>query len=62
MDGVNEVADFQARQLMQGGNYFRAAPSMQTNIAMDDASEVGVLQRIGNAVDISGAQQFVASW
>ncbi len=62
MDGVNEVADFQARQLMHGGNYFRVAPSMQTNIAMDDASEVGVLQRIGNAVDISGAQQFVASW
>jgi uncharacterized protein len=62
MDGVNEVSDFQAAHLMQGGSYCRAAPKMQTNIPMDDASQVGVLQSIGNNFDIGGATTFVANW
>jgi patatin-like phospholipase/acyl hydrolase len=62
MDGVNEVCDFQANQLMTRGNYCRAAPKMQTDIAMDDPSQAGMLQRIGNNFDISAAAKFVGSW
>lgn len=61
MDGVNEVADFQVAQMMADGAYLRIPLRLQTNIAMDDAADVGVLQRIGNAVDISAAKAFVES-
>jgi predicted acylesterase/phospholipase RssA len=61
-DGVNEVADFETAHLLPRGNYYRVAPKLQTNIAMDDASEVGVLHRVGSAVDVTGVQQFVTSW
>jgi len=63
MDGVNEVADFQAAQMLPDGNYVRLAPQLQTNIAMDDGSKVGVLQRIGNAFVITDdMQKFVLGW
>lgn len=62
MDGVNEVADFQAAKMLPDGNYLRLAPQLQTNIAMDDASKEGLLQRIGNAFDIGEVQKFVQAW
>jgi hypothetical protein len=62
MDGVNEVADFQTAQLMSDGAYYRVPLVLQTDIAMDDASELGILQRIGAAADISRAIQFVKQW
>jgi len=62
MDGVNEVADFQTAQMMASQDYYRIPMRLQTDIAMDDASELGVLQRIGNLVDISQATQFVKNW
>ena len=62
MDGVNEVADFQVRQMLPDGNYCRIAPPLQTNIAMDDPSMIGVLRRLGDAVSIADARQFVTRW
>lgn len=52
MDGVNEVADFQARQLLGPGQYNRADVDMTVDIAMDDATKAGVMQRIGASVDL----------
>lgn len=65
MDGVNEVAHFETEQLMSKGAYLRISVRLQTPIAMDDASQLGVLQRIGNTVDdktIDGAAAFVKAW
>ncbi len=62
MDGVNEVADFQCAHLMQQGSYLRAAPKMQTNITMDDPTQVGLLQSIGNNFDLTDATKFAGSW
>ena len=62
MDGVNEVADFQTAQMMASGAYFRVPLRLQSDIAMDDASQIGVLQRIGNAVDLTAAIQFLQGW
>lgn len=62
MDGVNEVAEFETAQLMRDGNFFRVPLRLQSDIQMDDASEVGVLQRIGNEVDIGGAIAFLEHW
>ena len=62
MDGVNEVADFQAKHLMQNGSYCRAAPLMQTNISMDDPLQVGVLQSIGNSFNLNEAATFAKNW
>jgi len=62
MDGVNEVADFQAAQMLAKNAYYRVPLRLQTDIAMDDASNLGVLQQTGNQVDISAATNFIANW
>lgn len=62
MDGVNEVADFQTAQMMDPGSYCRIPLRLQADISMDDASEIGVLQRIGNAADIGAAIRFIQQW
>lgn len=60
-DGVNEVADFQVKQLI-GSRYVRLTPALGQNIAMDDPSKLGLLQSIGNALDVSSALTLVSSW
>lgn len=62
MDGVNEVAKFQTAQMMDLHKFCRISVRLQTEIRLDDASEVGMLQRIGNSVDISHAKNFVRTW
>lgn len=58
-DGVNEVADFQTAQMMDEHTYCRIPLQLITDIKMDDASEIGALQRIGNAIDITAATSFL---
>jgi hypothetical protein len=59
MNGVNEVADFQTAQMMDSGAYCRVTLRLERT-SLDDPSELGVLQRIVNAVDIKAATDFVA--
>jgi patatin-like phospholipase/acyl hydrolase len=61
-DGVNEVAEFQTAQMMDPKDFCRLSLQLKTKIELDDASELGVLQRIGNAVDIKAATLFVRTW
>jgi len=61
-DGVLGVADYQTRQMMGDKNYARLSPLMSEPIAMDDASQVGVLQRIGDAVDVTSALDLIRRW
>jgi patatin-like phospholipase/acyl hydrolase len=61
-DGVNEVAEFQTRQMMAAGNFLRVAAPLPVDIALDDASKVQELQRLGEKVDLSEALSFVAGW
>lgn len=61
-DGVNEVAAFQTAQMLGKQQYCRLPVRLQADIRMDDASKVGVLQRIGNRIDISTTREFVTSW
>lgn len=58
-DGVNEVADFQVAQMMDDHTYCRIPLQLITDIKMDDASQIGALQRIGNAIDITAATSFL---
>jgi patatin-like phospholipase/acyl hydrolase len=58
-DGVNEVSDFQTAQMMDEQTYCRIPLQLIADIKMDDASEIGTLQRIGNAVDIGKASDFL---
>jgi hypothetical protein len=61
-DGVLGVADYQTRQMIGTQNYSRLSPLMAEPIAMDDTSQMGVLQRIGNAVDIQPALDLIGRW
>jgi patatin-like phospholipase/acyl hydrolase len=61
MDGVNEVADFQVRQLLPDGAYLRISQPLQDNIPMDDASRIGELQEIGSRADVTRAVNFIKS-
>lgn len=63
MDGVNEVAEFQTAQILPAGAFCRVPAQLQADIAMDDTSQIGILQRIGNAVDLGTAIKFMhESW
>jgi len=57
-DGVNEVAEFQTAQMMDQDKFCRIRIRLQPDIRMDAASEIGTLQRIGNAADIVPAVGF----
>ncbi|WP_201800047.1 hypothetical protein [Andreprevotia sp. IGB-42] len=61
-DGVNEVADFQASQLLGEANYQRLSAPLGRNIPMDDVAMIGTLQRIGNAVDVAPAVRLINNW
>jgi patatin-like phospholipase/acyl hydrolase len=61
-DGINKVADFQARQMLGENHYHRITTQLIDQIAMDDVSKIAELQRIGNAIDISQASVFIDQW
>jgi len=61
-DGVLGVADYQTRQIIGEKNYARLSPLMSEPIAMDDTSQMGVMQRIGNAVDVAPALNLIRRW
>ncbi len=65
MEGVTEIAHFQTEQMMPTGAYRRIAVHLQREIAMDNASQLGVLQRIGDAVSgktVADAATFLQEW
>lgn len=62
MDGVNEVADFQAKTLLTDGSYLRVRPWLKADIPMDAASQEGTLQAIAKHLDIDVAAAFVKAW
>lgn len=62
MDGVNEVAEFETKQLMENDSYCRIPLRLSTDIALDDVSELGTLQRIGNAATLTDATKFLKTY
>ena len=61
-DGVNEVAEFQAKHLLGSGNFCRLTIALPAPIPMDDPSKLGVLQRIGDGIDVGPAVQLISRW
>jgi patatin-like phospholipase/acyl hydrolase len=53
MDGVNEVADFQVKQMLPDGHYCRINPDLTVDIPMDAVDLLGTMQRVGNSVSIT---------
>jgi hypothetical protein len=51
IDGGNDVADFQCRQVL-GDHYFRLQPLLPHPIDLDDWQSVGELLAIADAVDL----------
>lgn len=62
MDGVNEVADFQAKQLLPDDHYGRINADLAVDIPMDAVDMLGTMQRIGNSVPITDAINFLTKW
>lgn len=58
MDGVNEVADFQAKQLLED-RYQRINVHLAADIPMDAVTMLGTMQRVGNGADITNAVAFL---
>jgi uncharacterized protein len=61
-DGVNEVDNFEAMKLLGRANCVRVAPQMPVDIALDDTSQLGLLQQVGNNADIAEAVTLISSW
>jgi patatin-like phospholipase/acyl hydrolase len=59
MDGVNEVADFQVRQMLRDGSHVRVSKPLHKAIRMDDGSQTALLVEEGNSVDLSEAIAFL---
>lgn len=62
MDGVNEVADFQVKQIIGKSRYARLTAALGRDIALDDPSAAGLLQRIGSSIDVAAAVALVSKW
>jgi len=58
MDGVNEVADFQAKQLL-GERYHRINVDLTTDVPMDAVNMLGTMQRVGNGANTIAAAAFL---
>lgn len=58
-DGVNEVADFQVRQLLGQDRYVRINADLKVDIPMDAVDMLGTMQRIGNNIDLTNAIKFL---
>jgi uncharacterized protein len=61
-DGVNDVANFEAQKLLGKANCVRVAPQLPVDIAMDDTSQLGLLQQVGNTADLTEALTLVSRW
>ncbi|OHX22104.1 patatin-like phospholipase family protein [Chromobacterium sphagni] len=61
MDGINEVADFQVRQMLGGGRYLRVSPLLPRQVALDDAASLTLLQGLGRQADLQPAEAFIRS-
>ncbi|OQS08403.1 hypothetical protein B0T37_19885 [Chromobacterium violaceum] len=62
MDGVNDVADFQVRQMLGEGRYLRVSALLAEPIALDDAGRMAQMATIGGQVDLDEAVRFVEGW
>lgn len=60
MDGVNEVADFQVKQLL-AERYQRINTVLTSDIPMDAVNMLGTMQRVGNGADTSNAEAFLTN-
>lgn len=61
-DGVLGVADYQVRQTLGADKYVRLSTTLDEQIAMDDTSKLGMLQRIGDDIDVSTALALINRW
>ncbi|SMC23110.1 Patatin-like phospholipase [Andreprevotia lacus DSM 23236] len=61
-DGVNEVADFQVRQLLGDARYQRVSAPLQGDVKLDDVNAIPALLRAGEGADITHALQLISSW
>ncbi|HZP68201.1 MAG TPA: patatin-like phospholipase family protein, partial [Rudaea sp.] len=61
-DGVLGVADYQTLQMLGAANYCRLTTEFNQPIAMDDPSQIGILQRIGDAIDVDPAVALITRW
>ncbi|AUH53261.1 hypothetical protein CXB49_21975 [Chromobacterium sp. ATCC 53434] len=62
MDGVNDVADFQARQLLGERRYLRVSTLLDQPVSLDDVGQMARLERIAAQIDLSEAIGFVDGW
>jgi patatin-like phospholipase/acyl hydrolase len=58
MDGVNEVAAFQVKQLLEE-RYQRINVDLTADIPMDAVTMLGTMQRVGNGADTTAAVAFL---
>ncbi|WP_434632092.1 patatin-like phospholipase family protein [Chromobacterium sp. CV08] len=62
MDGVNDVADFQARQLLGARRYLRVSALLDQPVPLDDVRQMARLEEIAGRIDLSEATGFVDGW
>ncbi|POZ62874.1 patatin-like phospholipase family protein [Chromobacterium alticapitis] len=62
MDGVNEVADFQARETLGEARYLRQSILLEKPMPLDGVERMDEMRRIGESADLDAAIRFVAGW
>ena len=60
IDGVMGVADYQCQRLLDDSRYFRLAPNVSRDIAIDAVSKIPELIRYANEVEIGPAIKWLS--
>jgi patatin-like phospholipase/acyl hydrolase len=61
LDGLMGVADYQCHAILQEARYFRLAPLLKEEIAIDEIAKVDRLVTLAEAIDISAAADWLAA-